>query len=126
MLQVPETLYVLKYNPANRREKRIAQKEYAKIQKALLPIVFAYLQEENKTDALRLRAKEEYIKWIPKANSGNKFVLADPDFFNKHFPTKQRVKELITPPKKAINSGYIIAGIITLLVTYFLLSLFFA
>lgn len=122
-IQAPNSLYVVLREATNRREKRIAQKELEKIQKSLLPILFSYSQQENKTDSLRLKAKEEYIKWIPKANNGNIFIKADPFFFDKNFPTKKAMEEYIKPTKQVKKSAIILVLILTGFVILMLISL---
>lgn len=122
-IQIKDTLYIIHHNPSNRKERRIAQKECEKIQKTVLPIVFAYMQSEHKTDSLRLRAKEEYIKWIPKANNGNIFVEADPMFFDRHFPTEKRIAEVIKPPVRVKQATYFLLAVLAIIVTAVLVSL---
>lgn len=122
-IQIKDTLYIIHHKPSNRKERRIAQKEYEKIQKSVLPIVFAYVQEENKTDSLRLRAKEEYLKWLPKANNGNIFVQADPFFFEKHFPTEKKIAEIIKPPVRVKQAYWFLLAVLAVIVTAVLVSL---
>lgn len=122
-LKVADNVLVILENPINRKEKRKAQKEYEKISHHVMPVVLAYLQEENKTDDLRKFAKDEYIKRCKPANTGNVFVMADPHFFDKHFPTKEQIDKIIKPRPMARISAFIIAGMLLLLVTLILLKI---
>lgn len=114
-LEVKDTIYVVIADPVNRQQKRIAQKEYEKIEKSCMPIVLTYLEEKVKTDDLRLWAKEEYIKWAKSANTGNKFIKADLKFFDKHFPTKEQIKEIIKPKKSQKYPAYAIVAIVLII-----------
>lgn len=116
---VPENLYVIHYKPSNRKEKRSAQKEYEKIQYHVLPVVLTYLETSDKTDDLRLLARDEYMKRCTIANKGNVFVTADPFFFGRHFPTTKQVNKIIRPNNKAKYA----AICITILILAFLIGI---
>lgn len=125
-LQLNETLYVVHHKPVNRQQKKIAQKELEKIQREVLSIVITYLEEENKTDELRLLAKEQYLRRVKVANKGNVFITADPYFFDTHFPTKSKIDQIIKPSKKASISAIILVSIISVVIALILISVFFA
>lgn len=111
-IQIEDTIYIIKNNPINRQQKRIAQKELEKIQYYCLPIISAYLDSEDKTDSLRLFAKEQYFKNALIANKGNIYVFADLDFFNSHYPTKSQINKKIKPNKKAVYSALLLFFIV--------------
>lgn len=119
-IKVKDNIYVIHYKPSNRQEKRIAQKEYEKINKQLLPIVYTYLESDEKDDNLRLFAKDEYIRRCRIANEGNTFVTADPRFFDVHFPTQKRINKIIKPKRNAVYGAIIIAIIICYILGVFL------
>lgn len=121
-LIVPDNLYVIHCNPVNRHEKRAAQKEYEKIQYHVLPLVLTYLETENKTDELRLLARDEYIKRCKLANKGNTFVTADPFFFGRHFPTTEKIKQIIKPRRQASYAAIVISAIILLMILALIVS----
>lgn len=125
-LQLKDNFYIVHHNPVNRRQKKIAQKEFEKIQRELLPIVLIYLEEENKTDSLKLFAKEQYIKRITYANKGNIFVTADKRFFDKHFPTQNKIDSIVKPRKKALISAWVVIVLLSLISLIIATSLFFS
>src|SRR5699024_897291 len=93
-----------------------AQKEYDKIKHHCMPVVYTYLEIENKTDDIRLFARDEYIKRCTHANKGNVFVTADPHFFGNHFPTAAKIKEIIKPKPMARYSAIAIIAIILMII----------
>lgn len=125
-LQLNETLYVVHHKPVNRQQKKIAQKELEKIQREVLSIVITYLKEENKTDELRLLAKEQYLRRVKVANRGNLFITADPYFFDTHFPTKRKIDQITKPSYKASVSAIILVSLISVIASLILISVFFA
>lgn len=115
-IKLNDHFIVLLRNPVNRKQKRQAQKEYEKVMKYAGTVVYAYLDTEEKTDSLRLFAKEQYIKNVKIANEGNVFVRADANFFNDHFPTEEKIKEIISPSSNAKISALIIFLIIVVII----------
>lgn len=118
---IPHALYRIKYNPVNRKQKRMAQKEMDKIQKECWPVIFAYAETENKDDKLRLLARDEFIKRAKVANKGNIFVEANPFFFGEYFPTKDNIQQIIKPKKSQKYAGILIAAVIFILILLALL-----
>lgn len=125
-IKLNETLYIVHHKPVNRQQRKIAQKELEKIQREVLSIVLSYLEEENKTDELRLLAKEHYLKRVKVANKGNNFITADPYFFDTHFPTKRKIDQITKPSKKASVSAIILVSLLSVIAALILVSVFFA
>lgn len=120
--ELPGPVYVLKRMPANRQQKRISQKELEKVQRICLPIVITFMEDEKKNDDTRKIAHDHFIKMCRQANRGNVYIFANDQFFDKHFPTKERLKEQITPPAKQKIPAYFIIAFLLIIAAlcYFL------
>lgn len=109
-------LYVIKKLPVNRQQKRIAEKEYQKINHYVLPTILAYHETEKKTDELKLIAQTEFLKHSHKANSGNIFVMVNKNFFEDNYPTKIQLKERIKPSLSERSSAIAIIAAVAVLI----------
>lgn len=119
-LVIPHQLYRIKHNPVNRKQKRIAQKEMDKIQRECWPVIFAYAETKEKTDSLRLLARDKFIRHAKVANKGNIFVEANLFFFQEFFPTKENIEKIVKPRRSQKYAAFAIVAVILIIIALLL------
>lgn len=87
-----------------------------KIQRECWPVIFAYAETKEKTDSLRLLAKDKFIRNAKVANKGNIFVEANLFFFQEFFPTKENIEKIVKPRKSQKYAAFAIITIILIII----------
>lgn len=119
-------LYSFKMVPLNRQQKRLAEKEYDKINKIMMPIIYGYLSTCEETmgydnQEFKKACMTSFVESIPRAEQGNRFIKVNKDFFAKFVPPfSERIQEV--DENKYDNKqriyAYIIIAIIVLLILF--------
>lgn len=111
-------LYVFMKVPANRMEKRIAEKEMEKINKLMLPFFYSY---EKTTEEQRNLCNNSFVKECHRANIGNRFIQINPNSFMANTTTIE--EELFSTNKinKTRQNAYLIIALILIIIAMSLL-----
>lgn len=114
-------LYNIQYKPVNRQQKRIAEKEFDKINKVMMPIIYGYLStcEESmgfENQEFKKACITKFIEAIPLAERGNEFIKVNRDFFAKFVPPFSETAGVVEKRKYESRARYISIGIIVFVV----------
>lgn len=121
-------LYNVVVKPVNRYQKRIAEKEFEKINKVMMPIIYGYLAtcEESmgfENQEFKKLCITKFISAIPNAERGNNFIKVNRDFFARFIPPFSETLSVVET-KKYENRQRIIAISIILFVVMMLIAIF--
>lgn len=114
-----KVLYVITEKPANRQEKRIAQKEYDKINRVILPFLYSYAEAREEDWQRYNKIYKEECRIV---NVKNRFVHANPMAFELNTMSIQQIEfnDAYEKRKKWI-AIFILANIILFFILLFVL-----